>query len=148
MLFGLTNRFRLKAAFALVALYASCILAPHAAMAFGNGVAHCLTEDMSAAHVHRAKAEPISHTHADGVVHTHDDQAPHKHVDGSAPHKNSDADGKNHGGTCCGLFCVSAIALDVDTVPAAPLAHSSHLRGLHKSLAGRGPDRLIRPPIA
>jgi len=147
MLSGLTKRLRLRAALVLVALYALCILAPHAAMAFGNGAAHCLTEDMSAAHVHRAKAEPVSHTHADGVVHTHGDQAPHKHADGSAPHKNSDADGKNHGGTCCGLFCVSAIALDADMALAAPLAHSLNLPGLHESLAGRGPDRLIRPPI-
>jgi hypothetical protein len=148
MLSGLTKRFRLKAALVLVALYALCIFAPHAAMAFGNGAAHCLTDDMSAAHVHPAKAERVSHTHVDGVAHPHGDQQSHKHVDGSAPHENSDADGKNHSGTCCGLFCVSAIALDADTALAAPLAHSPNLPGLHESLAGRGPDRLIRPPIA
>jgi hypothetical protein len=148
MLSGLTKRFRLKAALVLAALYALCILAPHAAMAFGSGAAHCLTEDMSAAHVHPAKAEPVSHTHADGVVHTHGDQASHKLADGSTPHKSSDADGKNHSGNCCGLFCVSAIALDADTTLAAPLAHSPHLPGLCEFLTGRGPDRLIRPPIA
>jgi len=148
MLSALTKRFRLKAALALTVIYALCILAPYAAIAMGNGAAHCLTADMPAAHVHRAQL--VSHTHADGTTHTHGTPAAHKHADadGIPPHKHSDPDGKNHSGTCCGLFCISAIALDADIVFAVPLAHAPTLPGLHESLAGRGPDRLIRPPIA
>jgi hypothetical protein len=147
MLTGLSKRLRLRAALVLVAAYALCVLAPHAALAFG-AAAHCLTDEPVAAHVHQV--QPVSHTHADGAVHTHGAPAAHKHADadGAPAHKHSDPDGKNHGGTCCGLFCVSAIALDVDTTLAVPRAHAATLPGLHEILAGRGPDRLIRPPIA
>src|SRR4051812_20887985 len=109
MLSGLTKRFRLKAALALTVIYALCILAPHAALALGNGAAHCLTEEMPAAHVHRA--QPVSHAHADGTVHTHGAPAAHRHADtdGAPVHKHPDPDGKNHSGTCCGVFCISAI---------------------------------------
>jgi hypothetical protein len=146
MLYGLTKRFRFKAALALIALYALCILAPHAALALGSSVAaHCLTEGPVAAHVHAAEA--TSHTHAAGSDdHHHDDAAALGDDDRGAPQKHSGQD-KGHAGNCCGLFCVSALALEPDTAIHAPPAASSVLSGLYDSLAGRGPDRLIRPPI-
>ena len=54
----LRRRFRVRAALGIAALYAFCVLAPHAALALGHAGAHCLTEEQStAAHVHKAKAE-------------------------------------------------------------------------------------------
>ena len=146
MLIGLTKRFRFKAAGALIALYALCILAPHAALALGSGAAHCLTEGPVAGHVHAAQATPHAHA-GSSEPHHHDDGAALGHDDSGAPHKHSGQDGKGHAGNCCGLFCVSALALEADTAIHAPPAVSPALSGLYDSLAGRGPDRLIRPPI-
>src|SRR3954462_78833 len=88
---------RWRAAVALAALYALCVLAPHAALAFTHAAAHCLTEPHGAAHVH-APVKPARHVHADDTEHDHH---------GGAPDKPSD--GKSVSGNCCGLFCVSAL---------------------------------------
>ncbi len=148
MLIGLTKRFRFKAALALIALYALCILVPHAALALGsNAAAHCLKEGPVAAHVHAAEATPHSHA-GGGEHHHHDAGAALGHADSGVPHKHSGQDGKGHAGNCCGLFCVSALALEAATALHAPPVTPSTPPGLHEFLAGRGPDRLIRPPIA
>ena len=142
---GLTKRFRLRAALGLAALYAFCVLAPHAALALGNNAAHCLTDDHTAAHVHKAPAATTAHTHADGSLHHHPARAAHDDA-GNLPHKNSDADGKSHSGNCCGLFCFSAITLDPGVTLPAPPAFATEAPGPDDALAGRGPDRLKRPP--
>ena len=137
MLSGLNKRFRLKAAVALAALYAFCVLAPHTALALADA-AHCLTEPHGAAHVHQQHATK-SHVYADGVAHAHPDTG--------TPQKDSDADGKSHSGNCCGLFCVTAMAHE----PALALFASPTTLlvgpGEFYQLAGRGPDRINRPPI-
>ena len=76
MLTSLTRRLRFKAALALAALYAFCVIAPHAALALTEAAAHCLTEPHSASHVHQPQSKV--HVHADGVAHTHDDAGPQK----------------------------------------------------------------------
>ena len=145
MLTRLRKPFRLKAAITIAALYALCVLAPNVALAFGEGTAHCLTEG-TAAHVHQARAEAPAHVHADGTTHHHGDAIAHDDH-GSVPHKHSDSDGKNHSGTCCGLFCISAMpAAPVASLPAPPKA-ASHGFGHVYELAGRGPTRINRPPI-
>jgi len=147
MLSRLTRTFRFRAALALAALYALCILAPHAALALGNGAGHCLTEIPLAAHVHAAAAAP--HTHAGGAHHHHhhhDVGAAHDHA-GGVPQDHSGQDRKSSE-NCCGLFCASAIVLETDIVLTAPPAVSPVLASRQEARAGRGPDRLIRPPIA
>jgi hypothetical protein len=90
-------------------------------------------------------APSSTHVHPDGVVHAHGEQGSHQHADGSAPHKH-DAD-ETHG-NCCGLFCVTAIAHAAPALLAAPVAAGPALPALEQALAGRGPDRINRPPIA
>ena len=130
MLSGLNKKFRLKAALALAALYAFCVLLPHAALALTHGGTHCLTEP----HVHQRPAPKI-HVHADGVTHTHPDDTNH----------HSDTDGKNSG-NCCGLFCITALAHEPVLAIAAPMISASVGPGLDDALAGRGPDLIKRPP--
>ena len=137
MLSGLSKRFRLKAAVALAALYAFCVLAPHAALALTNAAAHCLTEPRGAAHVHQEKAPAKSHVHADGVVHSHTGTA----------HDESDSDGKPHSGNCCGIFCVTALAHEPAPALSAPPAALLVGPGEFYRLAGHSPDRINRPPI-
>jgi len=145
MLARLTTQFRWRAALAVAVLYAVCILAPHAAMALGSAsAAHCLTASSTLAHVHK-KASSSPHVHANGETHHHG-SASHHHDDGN---QTSDENGKSkdHSGTCCGLFCVTAIAAN-DAIFLAPnLSLATDLQGTGDSLAGRGPGRLNRPPI-
>jgi hypothetical protein len=137
MLTGLSRRLRLNAAAVLAALYAVCVLAPHAALAFTHVAAHCLTEPHGAAHVHPVKA--AKHVHADDTA--------HEHHGAGAPHQHSDADGKAPAGNCCGLFCVSALAHEGVPAPAAPLAARLAEPGAFSDLVGHEPDRINRPPI-
>jgi hypothetical protein len=137
----------LKAALLLSLLYAFCILMPNVALALSSAAAHCLTEPHGASHVHQAA--DTTHVHADGKAHTHSGSAAHDHGDASAPHKHSDGDGKNHSGTCCGLFCITAIAHEPASALSAPIFVSARIfPGLGDGLSGRGPGRINRPPIA
>jgi hypothetical protein len=139
MLTGLTKRFRIKAALTMALLYGFCSLAPHAAIALANSAAHCL-EDMVPAHTQDHQVAIHAHIHADGSAHQHSDQ--------NAPHEHSGADKKSHSESCCGLFSVTAIAQEPGFVLAAPPSSLTTVTGLDYILAGRGPDRINRPPIA
>jgi hypothetical protein len=139
MLSGLTKRFRLRAAITVAVLYAVCVLAPHAALAFVHGPSalHCLNDQhgMAAHHDHGGTA----HRHADGSVHHHGDHGSNQN--------HSDSDGKDHPANCCGLFCMSALAADDGFSIAAPLPVSSGFATPPVYAAGRAPDGLYRPPI-
>ena len=151
-----TKSFRVKAAIALAALYALCVLAPSAAFAFSNSpsIAHCLIEghDTIAVHGHTT---PAAHDHGTAAVHDHggkvhvhaDGTAHQHHDDGSAPKSRSDG-GKANIATCCGLFSVVAIAYE----PGLILGLSGHASilspPLREALSGRGPERINRPPIS
>lgn len=130
----------MRATIAIVVAYAFCVLAPAAALAFVSGpiALHCLTEQhgITVAHDHGAPA----HVHADGTT--------HRHADSGIPHKHSDADGKSHSGNCCGLFCMSALAQEPGLTLAVLTFATPSQPSPEIGLAGRGPDRIIRPPIA
>jgi hypothetical protein len=147
--FKAVRRRRFAAALALAVIYALCVLAPHATVALGAN-APCLNDAPVAAHVHAAKATAEPHGH--GEMHRHGDGTVHRHsdshlADNSIP-RQSDTSDKNHE-TCCGLFCVTAIALDAATVlPPPPPPVTLAALGRDEAHAGRGPVRINRPPIA
>ena len=148
MLAGMSKRLRIRAALSIAALYAFCVLAPHAALAFGHASAHCLTDEQpSAAHVHKAKAKLASHTHADGTVHHHNAVPAHDDAITADPHQHSDANGKSDTGNCCGLFCISALALELGVALPAPPLVATDLSSVHDALRGHSPTRINRPPI-
>ena len=136
---------RSRAAVALAALYAICVLVPSAAIAVGSS-GHCLTDDRPAAHVHKAKADVTAHTHGDGTVHHGGQPAAHDQ-DESAPQKHSTTGGKDESGNCCGLFCISAIGTERGPRLLAPLSFAADLPALADALTGRDPGLLHRPPI-
>jgi hypothetical protein len=139
----LGKRLRCRAALALAALYAFCILFPGVALALGGGAAaHCLTE-AAPAHVHKAVAE-ITHEHGDGATHSHATE--HRHADAGAPHHEGGAQ-QEPPGTCCGLFCISAIAHEPLGVAASTAIGMRTIPSPDFALAGRGPFRINRPPI-
>jgi hypothetical protein len=71
MLSRLTRTFRIKAAIALAAVYAFCVLSPAAALAFVDGptAVHCLADQHGIAAPHHQDA--AMHVHADGTTHQH-----------------------------------------------------------------------------
>ncbi len=125
MFVWLTRRWRWRTASLLVALYAFCLAAPTAVLAFSDGSvpAHCLTDD------HQEIGS--NHVHEDGSSHHHSGTGDDDH---GQPAK------------CCGLFSVSGIAPTIDfAVGQQPLV--SHLAPRYaKSLTGCGSDRIDRPP--
>jgi hypothetical protein len=147
MLFRLTKSFRTKAAIAVALLYAFCVLAPSAALAFADSAmaAHCLTEQHGMAKPHDHGGKPHDHG---GKAHVHDDGTAHHHGDHGAAADQSDTDKQGHSGSCCGLFCMSALAAEAAATLGDPLHFSLLAPAVSRDLASRGPDRLIRPPIA
>jgi hypothetical protein len=120
-------------------LYAFCVLAPSAALAFSpNADAHCLMElqGVAAGRDHHG----MVHQHADGVL--------HQNADHASPQKHSDADGKAHPDKCCGLFSVTTLAVEPGLALGVPAPVSVTFATLEDNLGGRGPDRINRPPIA
>lgn len=124
MLVKLTSQWRKRAATFVVVLYAFCLLAPTAALAFNGSLpAHCLTLTDE----HQSITEGSGH-HG-GVNQTK-----------SAP--------DDHGlpGKCCGLFCVTA-AVPSSNLVAEPMIHVSAVAlSPVETLPGRNSSRIDRPP--
>lgn len=138
MLRYLTSKLRFRAALFVAVLYAFTMLVPHAAVALTgpNGAIHCLTVQNSG-HEQTVKA----HVHEDGVTHTHSSQAPE-----SAP--NSD-DASGPVAACCGLFCAAGMVVSDARVLTPGLVTAIVTSGFPpRQVAGTGPDRINRPPIA
>jgi hypothetical protein len=80
-------------------------------------------------------------------MHEHGDKV-HVHKDGTVHEHSKAADRHTTDGQCCGLFCASALpAVLIDMPLPAFLATSAISTEVH-GLAGRGPDRLDKPPIS
>ena len=139
MLIIFKKGFRIKAAIAATLLYAVCVLAQSAALAFSPKAAHCLTETQGAAHVHRDAAQAAPHIHEDGTGHAHDDS--------SGAQNTSHTHDKDRSNNCCGLFCVSALASEPATTLLAPPTSALDGPTLTFRLDGREPGRIHRPPI-
>jgi len=144
MLSVATRGFRIRAAIALAALYALCILAPSATFALsGNAsAAHCLIEDHATADAHAGMHHDGTHMHADGTSHAHAKASETKAPEPKAPaHKSSSGD-------CCGLLSVSALPAPMFDVPAPVLPAMIAVVTNGEGVTGKNPDRLYRPPIS
>ncbi len=159
-----TKSFRIKAAAAVAALYALCILLPATAFAMADGrmAPPCLMDDLAAASMHDHGAMPMEAVAVEShVVHQHHhhaaDDAPAvamtHHHDGEAPMAggvppDDTGHGKSRPGTCCGLFPTAALASTDRAAPLPSRLASRLVPLMTDALVGRGPDRIIRPPIA
>ncbi len=140
-MFSLTKKLRKRAAVLVALAYAFCVMAPAAALAAVNSptVFHCLTE--TAGMTNAAEHGSAAHAHADAAAHQHDEPS-------SAPDHHSKMDGKADTGSCCGLFCVSALAHAPGLTFGPSVPASSSVAALANGLNGRAPCPLHRPPIA
>lgn len=123
MLGWLTRKWRWRAAKLLVVLYALCLAAPTAALAFSNasGPALSLTDDH----------------HDLGTIHLHQDGSSDRH---------QESGGHGQAGKCCGLFCLSAIAPDVGFIAGPQPLVTAIASRFAMAMTGRGSDRIDRPP--
>jgi hypothetical protein len=117
----------------MLALFAAlCFVAPPAVLAFGHGgnALGCL-----------ANANKVNHgkptSHADGQ-HGH-------HASGDGDHSAPASD--HHQMTCCGLFCLSALATECAAIAPAPLI-AALVPAREPTLFSRVTERLDRPPIS
>jgi hypothetical protein len=137
---SLTRTFRIRAAILVALAYAFCVLAPSAALAFSESpkAFHCLSElaGMGAPPQHEA----AGHTHMDGASHHHDERG--------APDHHSGMGDKGHSGSCCGLFCTTALSHDPGLTFGLAAPASPTLLAIAKSIIGHAPSPLHRPPIA
>ena len=162
---GLTKNLRRRAAIAIAVAYAFCVLAPAGALAVVSSptVFHCIGE--LSANPAPAAQRIAAHVHDDGTSHHHG-QATHDHsaaadhhadagdkADDSKAHANNEHGNKghgnkDHGGTCCGQFCVSAIAHDPGLTFGISTPASSAVAAMANGLTGRASAPLHRPPKA
>jgi len=153
-----TKSFRVKAAVAVAALYAVCMLLPAAAFALADGrmASPCLLDDLAAAAHYHATATnvPAAHHHDGDAQHDHAGAIAHHHHHGdgaqaTAPEPQTDPNhAKSRPGECCGLFPMVALGVGVRPALAPSRLASSVIPVLTDALVGREPDRIIRPPIA
>ena len=136
----LTKRIRSRIAIFIALAYAFCILVPSAALALAADPAsfHCLAEfsegNSSHGELHK------THTHPNGAIHHHGDN-------GGSLDDHASANGKAHGGDCCGLFCMSALALDCHVTLGISSLSAPTLPAIVSDLSGNAPHPLHRPPI-
>ena len=139
MLTALTTGVRFRLAIALTTFAALCFVAPPAVLAFGHGetTAKCLSHADAVNHG-MAKAHHMEHegSHSPSVA------------DGVTPvAEHSAPAGDHHQMSCCGLFCLSALAVDAGNAIDLGGTHS-FFPTLASSLFSRSPERLDRPPIS
>jgi hypothetical protein len=125
--------FRLAIAFTLFA--ALSFVAPPAVLAFGHGenTAHCLSMAVSANH---GMAKPADTAHHDAAHHGHH----------AVPDEDRTAPTSDQSMTCCGLFCLSAVACDSGEAMGTA-THDVHVLAHEPHRLARGPGRIDRPPI-
>lgn len=123
MLTAITKGFRFRMAIAFSAFAALCFVAPPAVLAFGHGsnTVKCLSH-----------ADAVNHgmSKAIGAKHHGDDTSPPN----------------DHQMTCCGLFCLSALALYASEAVDHIDADLPLYQALERGLLSRVPERLDRPP--
>jgi hypothetical protein len=124
MLTALTTGLRFRLAITLAAVAALCFVAPPAVLAFGHGAhtADCLV-------------------HADTLDHGKVEGGHVKHPVGHSPPG-------DHHMNCCGLFCLSALAVDNGEAVAPVLRPALPFPAREPTAFSRVQDRLDRPPIS
>jgi hypothetical protein len=125
MLTALTTGLRFRFAITLAAFAALCFVAPPAVLAFGHGAntANCL-----------AHADQVDH----GRTAARD----------TAHHGGHSTPAGDHQMTCCGLFCLSALAADSGETIAPAAVYSAPFPAREARLFSRVPERPDRPPIS
>lgn len=132
----LRTGFGFRIAFAMASFAAFALIAPPMAVAFAPAerAAHCLTHsNHPVASEHAAPASAaVKHERGAGDL----GQVKHSH------------EGDEHPSQCCGLFCVTAIALAIDQLQNPQLDNAPLAFPVVDDLYGRLAELPFRPPIS
>jgi hypothetical protein len=135
MIATLRTGFGFRIAFAMAVFAAFALIAPPMAVAFAPAerAAHCLTHsNHPVASEHAPASAAVKHEHGPGNL----GQAKHSH------------EGDEHPSQCCGLFCVTAIALAIDRLQNPQLDDAQLAFPVVDDLYGRLAELPFRPPIS
>jgi hypothetical protein len=137
-------------------LYLACVVMPSVALALAGGAlsAYCFDEIAEQVAALQVQSHEHVHIHADGTVHHHVDKASSAVAQGEGEKDHGGAgssqghpQGHSHDGNCCGLFGFTAVLPAMSAPIAEPAAYDIEQPILTNFLAGRGPERINRPPI-
>jgi hypothetical protein len=136
-----TRSARIRLGWLMAALYLACVLIPGIALALG-GAAPCFADQV--------QAVVISAMDDDAAMMMDDSaEMPMHHQAGAenlpAGHHH---DGKTAPGPCCAMLCISALPAALPTLPKPSQPVSIALSETDRSLQGKAPPLLYRPPIA
>lgn len=142
MLQHLTRSIRVRLGWLIALAYLFCVLAPGAALALGTAPAPCLSDELHVVPV------PVAHMHADRTSHDHGGIHAHHHADAAGVPTKHGHDGKSSPGPCCAMTCATALPADLPMLvkPSQPM--SVCISEAYRSVRGKAPPLLYRPPIA
>jgi hypothetical protein len=147
MLGILASLAKCRAANFVALVYLASVMMPSVTVAFadGAGTAYCLEEITAQV----APAAVHVHVHGDGTVHHHADKTPATaiHDESGKRHPGTQAPIHSHDVNCCGLFGFTAVLPELGGAITRSAAGYVQPPMLADHLAGRGPDRINRPPI-
>ncbi len=159
MLCRLTKRSRMRAAFALMAMYALCVVGSPLAVAFAGAMEAlpCFTGEHHAGVVEASHADlhfgsgghadhSGNHARSSGDRAHHDGMAHHPTGHSAPPNHGDDSQHKQRMGACCGVLCFTAVTNELSAPVRGPPHRSVIVEVLQINLSGRAPDRIDRPP--
>jgi hypothetical protein len=137
------------------AVYLLCCLAPGAALALGIGPTPCFsdTNQPVAMMPMLEEAVGLAEMHGDGSSHDHAAMHAHHHADTSDATPVHHHDGHTHDhkaspGPCCAMLCVTALPADLPLMIKPSQPTSLCAVAIARSIPGKAPPLLYRPPIA
>jgi hypothetical protein len=136
-------------------LYLACVMMPSVALALADGAisAYCFDEIVEQVAALQVQSHEHVHVHSDGTVHHHVDKTSSAAVQGQTEDgtggggSQGHPKGHSHNGDCCGLFGFTAVLPVLSAPVDATAAYHIEQPILTNFLAGRGPERINRPPI-
>ncbi len=132
------------------AVYLFCILVPGTALALGHGANPCFFDTnqavaMTSMPEHSAG---MAHKHGDGSSHDHAAMHGHHHADAGDTPPAHHHDNKSSTGPCCAVLCVTALPADLPLMVKPSRPTSLRTAEIERSVRGKAPPLLYRPPIA
>ena len=137
------------------AVYLLCSLAPGVALALGHGPVPCFSNTTQPVTMMPMQEDAAGRAemHGDGSSHDHAAMHAHHHADASdAPpvhhHDGTTHDHKASPGPCCAMLCVTALPADLPLMVKPSQPNSLCTAAFERSVPGKAPPLLYRPPIA
>lgn len=144
MMSRLTRSMRARVGRLIALAYLLCIVAPAAALAWGQAPAPCLADAVVPADLVAIQ----QHMHDGGARHDHGAMLGQHHAGAPGMPDEHHHDGKGTPGPCCAMMCVTALPAELPhlAMPVQPTSACAH--EIAVVMHAEAPALLYRPPIA